>query len=224
MRCGCALVILAILMILTGIQQVREAHAFTRPKEITCEQFLQAPPQEGWYRITGGVVKLDEAVYSIWTRKSAEVKTPQGDLKIDAVYIPVHTPDSWDEKKEDFPPTSLVVETHDPEIIETLKQWNRMDNSKPEESKRWMEENMAKLLMQRDITGVVQTGMNSSNKTREDISKLQKSLEPGYVIIDEGRVPSMSGGMGMLFGGFFMAVCSVLYWGWFGIRWKRRLI
>ena len=222
MRCGGALVVLALVMILIGMQQVREAHNFSKPKEIPCEQFLKAPPQEGWYRITGGVVKLDEAAYSVWTRKSAEIKTSEGESKIDAVYLPVHTPASWDEKTEDFPPTGLVVKTHDFAIIETLKQWNRMDDSRPEESKKWLEDNMAKLVLQRDVVGLVQTGMNSSDKTRADISKLQKSLTPAYVILDEGKEPSMSGGRGMLFGGLFMSACSVLYWVWYGMLWKRR--
>ena len=74
MRCGCILVGVAILLILAGIQGIREARAFSKPVEITAQQFMLSAPKEGWYKITGCELSIDESVYMVTTHRSS--RTP----------------------------------------------------------------------------------------------------------------------------------------------------
>jgi hypothetical protein len=223
MRCGCVLLIVAIALVVLGIQEIHDAHAFTKPVDITCEQFIKSSPREGWYRITGGVMEVADAAFSVTTKHSDVVTTAEGDPKITEVYLPVHSPASWDEKAATYPPTNLVVQTMDPDIIATVKQLKRLDAGRPEEAKKWYLKNLDKLMLKRDVMGMVQTGINSSEKTHDEIGKLQGSLTPDYLIVEEGKQPSMSGGLGMFFGGLLAGVVSVIYWGNLLLRWKRRV-
>jgi hypothetical protein len=282
MRCGCILVIAAIASIMFGIQGVREAHAFSKPVDITCQQFMLAAPQEGWYRIKDCELSVDESVYMVTTshskysspsssadesdknsaddksRKESKAADKSGHTGKDAaetadadktgngsgeqakgtdtvsepsprdynqirkVYLPVHGSGTWDEKKNAYPTTNLVIETEDPTVIATANELKAMDKKSPAEFKKWLAANSAKLVIHKDIVGMVQTGLHSEEKTRTQISKLQESLSPGYLIVDEGRTPSMASGLGALFGGVLLGILSVLYWVSYLYRWQRR--
>lgn len=306
MRCGCLLVVGAVMLILLGIQGIREAHSFSKPVEITAQQFMASAPQEGWYKIKECELEVEESVYMVTKRRSSassdfhphddedtsktddtaktgdqdatgsqekeknspSKETHRGDPQdkaksagknqnhakeqasdtgdgaaksdsgastrtsvadeddgkdITTVYIPVHCPNTLDEKTDRYPVTNLVIQTSDPAILSTVNGIKHLDQNKPDEVKKWLADNMDKLVVHKDITGMVQSGIHSEENTRKEISKLQDSLAPNYLIVDEGRTPSMAGGMGMLGGGLLLGLLSVVYWGAYILRWKQRL-
>ena len=190
--------------------------------DITCEQFRKSSPREGWYRITGGVMEVGDAAYSVETKHSNVVLTAEGDPKITEVFLPVHSPASWDEKANTYPPTNLVVLTRDPDIIDTVKQLKRLESQTPEDGKKWYVKNLDKLILHQAVLGMVQAGIHAGGENHDEIAKLQGSLTPDYLIVEEGKKPSMSGGIGMFFGGLLAGVASVLYWGNYLMRRKSR--
>jgi len=307
------LVIAAVALIVMGIQGIHEAHAFSKPVDITCEQFMKSAPPEGWYRIKGGEIDVSDSVYIVTTYRSkwssdrnkdgqtdtdktgdaeqqaakdpgsatnttadkSPAKTPkksgpgdkyfsddaqeksatekdtkekadksdvngttgdQTDTKdtssdqttddhkpITEVYIPVHVPSMWNDKTQSYPPTDLVVQTSDAGVIATVNQLKNLDKMKPAEMKKWLVANMDKMVLHRDIVGMVQAGINADSKTHDLLAKDQEALTSGYLIVEEGKKPSMSGGLGALFGGILLGVFSILYWGSYLFRWKQRL-
>lgn len=309
MRCGCALVVLAIALIFFGIAEIRDAHSFSKPVDIAVEQFLKSPPQEGWYRIKGCEFSILDSVYIVTTyhskygsdstksdeqdsgstgtasgstnqetgatsdgsasEPSAKKKpgsgekspaggknggdaahkpgtsdtedaggaakhgsdsgasspsTPDDGKDIHEVYIPVHTESLWNEKTETYAPTHLVLKTSDPEIISLVNEVKHMDDPKGDQITKWLTTNKDKLVIHKDLVGMVETGIHLDEKERDLIAKDQESVAPGYVIVDEGRTPSMAGGLGALFGGVLVGIVSVLYWAAFLFRGKRQVI
>lgn len=240
MRCGILLVVAAIALIVIGIQGVHEAHAFSKPVDITCEQFMKAAPPEGWYRIKGGELEVAESVYMVKTHRSAlsddksastestssrdsEPQSVGGDsAPIDKVYIPVHDPSTWNEKTHAFPPTNLVIETRDTGILATANELKGLDKQKPEDAGKWIAKNMSRVIMTRDIVGMVQAGISSDSDTRNELSKLHETLAPGYLIVEENKKPSMSAGLGTVFGGILLGIVSLLYWARYLMKWQRR--
>jgi len=320
MRCGCILVAVAILMIMFGIQGIHEAHAYSKPIDITVEQFMKSPPQEGWYRIKGCDFEVIDSVYIVTKYHSkygsagkkdgdsenasdsstdqsgdsdknpakdaeatagqssaepdaetpAKKKAKPGDTKekagksgagdakgdkptadknsnegadgnpaaskdakaddtaddgadIHEVYIPVHCEAMWNEKTASFPPTNLVIQTSDPQVLEMANSLKHSDKKTPEEMAKWLTDNKDKLVIHRDIVGMVQEGFHADKETRDLIAKDQEAVAPGYQIVEEGRKPSMMGGVGMLFGGILMGILSLAYWASYLFRWKQRL-
>lgn len=217
MRCGCILVLLAIGLVIAGAQGMREAHAFSKPVDVACEEFLKSPRHEGWYRITGCTMDLSEAAYSEYSFKSSLPKTKDDDKSISEVYLPIHSATS--EKKtvakndETPPPTNLVVKTTDEAILNTVREMSQLDENKnPKEVEKWMLANLQKVFLRRDVMGMVLTGINDADGTRDELAKLHDSLAPGYVILEEGKKPSTSGSLGLIFGGLALGFVSVLYW------------
>ncbi|MCW3054560.1 MAG: hypothetical protein JWN14_3730 [Chthonomonadales bacterium] len=331
MRCGCILVAVAILLIMLGIEGIHEAHAYSKPIDITVEQFMKSPPTEGWYRIKGCEFEVIDSVYIVTKylpknrssvkkdgdsedtsdsgtagkiekkdnnsdqtdgsdqhpAKDAEAttgkspaesdseppskkkakpgdtkekagKSGKGDAKGDKVaadkssddgatgdpaaskdtksdetpddgtdirevYIPVHCESMWNEKTDSFPPTDLVIQTSDPQVLEMVNYLKHSDKKTPEEMAKWLTDNKDKLVIHKDIVGMVQAGFNADKETRDLIAKDQEAVAPGYQIVEEGRKPSMMGGVGLLFGGIFMSLLSLVYWGSYLFRWKQRL-
>ena len=78
MRCGIMLGVAAIALIVIGIQGVHEAHAFSKPVDITCEQFMKSAPPEGRYRIKGCELEIAESVYMVKTHHSAFSENKSG--------------------------------------------------------------------------------------------------------------------------------------------------
>lgn len=229
MRCGCILVAVAVFLIMMGAQGIREAHAFSKPVDIDADQFVKSPPQEGWYRIKNCKFSLLDAVYIItsyrskYSSDSDNNAEPKDDGKdVHEVYIPVHTDTMAINDKGDYPPTNLVIKTDDPTLISTVNEVKHMDNVKEEDIAKWMSANKDRIILHKDIVGMVQTGMNLDSKTRDLIAKDAASVSPGYVIVEEGRKPSMSGGLGAMFGGLVMAVLSLAYWASYLLRLKNR--
>lgn len=213
MPCGCFLVLAAFFLVIAGGQGLRESFAFQKPVPIACQDFAKSPPQEGWFRVTGCAMSMEEAVYSAWVSKSGEErKDEDGDPSISAVYLPVHCMPQPNAPPTKEAPIALVVTTKDESIIATLKQMQHLDIMKPEEAKKWINENEHRFVLQKDVVGMVQAGINLDESDRKKIAELHGTMAPNYVIMDENKKPSLGGSFGMLIGGIVLGIVSLLYW------------
>ena len=104
--------------------------------------------------------------------------------------------------------------------MNTLK---RLGKQKPEEMQKWLVKNMDKLMVHKDIVGMVEVGLHSDEKTRAQVAKLQESLAPNYLVVEEYKKPSMSSGVGSLFAGIILGIVSIFYWVGYIARWQKRL-
>lgn len=212
MRCGCILVIIAIAMLVGGAEGIREARSFQKQVVMTCENFVKAPPQEGWYRITGCEMRVDHAGFSVLAdtlgtneksstdensgtdeKPGKELKTSEGDSVIEDVYLPVRPPepDTEPAKKGGVDlgpePVKVVLKTNDEEVKKTINQLKRLENAKEKDVEKWVTENVKKLVIQKDISGMVESGANAGSSTQKEIANVHGALDSNYVILVEGK-------------------------------------
>lgn len=221
MRLGCLAVLGAIFLLGMGGQGIKDAVLFRKRVDMPCSAFLKNPPQEGWYHLTGCEMAMDEASYSVTTMNDKEQTDSDGSKAITDVYLPVHAAQADDKKPEDGPIT-LVMKTDDTAVIGTLKQMDRLQNGSPEAAKKWAMEHLQSIFLRRDVSGMVQAGLNSDDSTHKKIAELQGSVAPNYVILQEGKTPSLGMSLLMFLGGLVLAVISLAYWGNFLRRLSRR--
>jgi hypothetical protein len=209
MRLGCLAVAGALWLIVFGGKEVRDAAMFRTPKTITCEQFTKSPPGEGWYKVTDAAILLTEASFMV--HKSKYDTNNIDPDKIEAVYLPVHPmPKASAEFKPDAQ-VGLILRTKDPSILAKVKEMHALpDNEKQVE--KWMDDHLTELLITRDITGMVESGLESDNDTRSQLAKLESSLMPNYAIMDEGKKPSIGIAGAKLTGGILLLFGSIVFW------------
>jgi len=132
--------------------------------------------------------------------------TPPPASSISDVYLPVHAPDDDPDQK-----TVLLLRTDDPTIKQTMADMLVIERTKPAEIRQWAHKNAGRLVLHRDVSGMVQSGVSVSSSDREQIERLPHSnLAPGYVIVDDGNKPSAARGIAMLVGGLLLGCLSLL--------------
>ena len=63
-----------------------------------------------------------------------------------------------------------------------------------------------KLFMQRDVTGLIQFGIESDSKTRSKLAGLDMNLASDFVILEEGKSPALGVSVMMLILGLVVGV------------------
>ena len=188
MRCGCYALILAIGLIVWGGQGLYEAIAHGKQKVVTYDQFVKAHPKEGWYKITGCVLSLPGSAYVEKYGRVSEVYVPVYDARKDA---------------PDEPKVFLLLNSENEAFLDPLSEMNKMDDKLTTEAKanEYMEKNKERLFPKRDLEGMLQFGVSVSSKDRSKLASLNSDLAPDFVILQDGKRPSLLSAMGMLVGG-----------------------
>ena len=199
------MVIGGLYLIVMGGKGIRDAAAFRKPQTMTCKQFMQSPPGEGWFKVTQCEIMVADAVYMMEKPKYSS-STESGDTsKIKELYIPVHTALKEGQEGKENEPVALVLRTEDPKIIETFKEIDEHAQSgNKEQVQKWAMQHMNEIFLKRDVFGMVQSGLESDSQTRSEISKLHGTLVANYAIIDEGRTPSFGASLGKFAGGVIL--------------------
>lgn len=206
-RCGCALIVIAIALLVYGFQSVKDAAAFQKVKVMDCDAFVKNPPKDGWYQLKGCVLDVSDA----------SVKTSQKHPDdIDEVYLPVYSVAQFARKlaqPEGAPDTEkvgLILATHDEGVVKTLRELNALpeDKKKVEE---WLEKNHDRVFVNRDLEGMVRAGIHEDSESREKIAGLTKNAAPNFVVMQDGDKPNMGMGILMLIGGVVIGL-GTLAW------------
>lgn len=198
MRLGCLGVVLALGLIYSGGQGTYESLKNRQQRVMTFEQFAQEKPTGGWIKVTGATLDLTEAMWDDTALNSQSA----------SVYVPVHSAREEDEDEATTEKTMLLLETSDPKIkagvaeVAALEEKNLSDVDYLE----WILDNRNKLFLQREISGTIQfgaTGMKSD--TREQISKIGETLDPNFVVMNDGAKPELARSLGILTAGLVLA-------------------
>jgi hypothetical protein len=102
---------------------------------------------------------------------------------------------------------AVLLATRDPGLI-TLYQQIESSRSK-EEAIGYLEHHKNKFV-NREIKGLVKFGIDLKDEERRKLASLDKSLTTDFVILTDGKEPSMGAGIGMLLGGIVLAGLGVL--------------
>jgi hypothetical protein len=206
-RCGCALIVIAIALLVYGFQSVRDAAAFQKVKVMDCDTFVKNPPKDGWYQLKGCVLDVSDA-----SVKTSE-KHPDD---IDEVYLPVYSTAQLVRKaaqpqgSPNAEKIGLILATHDEAVVKTLHELNALpdDQKKVEE---WLEKNHDRVFIPRDLEGMVRAGIHEDSETRQKLAGLTQNAAPNFVVMQDGDKPNMGMGILMLIGGVVIGL-GTLAW------------
>ncbi len=118
-----------------------------QPREVPIEALLAQGPPQDWMTITGGTLKLDDAI------------STSGTVELDALLVPLVA----DPEIESF---DVLVETRDPQLIDTFRTYHFTFDTL-EQQKSFREENSERFLIRKPVRGMTQGSLiASSNEDR----------------------------------------------------------
>jgi hypothetical protein len=173
--------LVAIALIWGGGQGVYEAATNRAPQSISCEQANKTPPAAAWLNLTGCRINVIYAAYT-----SGSNGAPDGDI-----YLPLllrrDAESSEANAKERL---HYVVATRDPAIVSVVKEMNALDG-KDSSVILYAAKNMDRVMFEKNVVGMVQSGINRREKIVEKLRSLNDNLQYDFVVIEEGKEPSV---------------------------------
>jgi hypothetical protein len=187
MRAGCFLVLVAVAMLIGGGQGLYMGLAHRECRVLSYEDFVKEKPRHGWFQINGCRLNLVEAMYR--SRLIGGVKE---------AYIPAHG------ASDEEGPTHLLVLTKDPQILGTVNDLNKLDKGNEAAALKALAANRDRLFATRDVKGMLQYGIDVKSRVNNRLSKLDNSLAPDFVVLEEGKTPELGFSLFMLCGGLLL--------------------
>lgn len=187
-RLGCLGYIIAIAMLWGGGQGVYTALKNRSPLEIAVVDYVKAKPDAEWVVLKNAQLNLLEAAHRERLGKITEV------------FIPVRSPDEAMDGD-----VHVLMSTKNKEILDALADLEKSSDSEKgvlEAASRHAD----KLFMRRDVTGLIQFGIESDSKTRSKLAGLDMNLAEDFVILEEGKSPTLGGSVMLLILGLVIGV------------------
>lgn len=200
------LLLLAVVLCYWGSKNLDHGEKEAKPVSVTAEQYLADVPKAGWYEIKGGTLSLLHARFKVRVGRDEPRDQKHSPRRAEALYLPVYTKDTFGT------PTTLVLETKDETLRKTLAEldWYVQSHSK-DESKAWLTKNRDRILLQRDLTGIISPMSVAEIKLLEFAGR---DTAAKFMILREGERPMppiRQNGLGLLItGGIFGAIGVVM--------------
>jgi hypothetical protein len=165
------------------------------PATVSIEELESGNVPREWLHVTGGHQNLLEAI------------STSGSVELDAFLIPLK--DSPEE--ESF---SILVETRNPRILELLATYH-FNLETAAEKEAYLKANAAEFQGQREVTGMVVTGLIASGN-RDKLMKLAKEVgmqvPPDVLFLSEGKEPGRWRGFFFLGVGLLGLIKVLMLW------------
>lgn len=187
---GCLGYLIVIALLWGGCQGVYTALKNRKPLEITVSDYIAQKPNAEWVTLKDAQLNLLEAAH----------KERLG--KISEIFIPVRPKGESTDGQ-----VHILLSTTNKDIVTALEDLNKSSGTM-KEALNAASRHADKLFMQKDVTGLIRFGIDSDDKTRDKLAKLDMKLAAEFVILNDGAAPSLFGSMSMLgigiLVGFFM--------------------
>jgi len=177
---GCLGYFIVIALLWGGCQGVYTALKNRQPLEITVSDYVAKKPNAEWVTLKDAQLNLLEAAH----------KERLG--KISEIFIPVRP-----RGESTDGPVHILLSTKDDAIVAALEDLNKSSGTM-KEALNAASRHADKLFMQKDVSGLIRFGIDSDDKTRAKLAKLDMKLAPDFVIMNDGAAPSLFGSMSML--------------------------
>jgi hypothetical protein len=207
-RAALVVAVCTIALLVYGINEIMQAGKYSQPKVMSYEQFVQQKPEEGWYRITGAFYDLTGGIHFHREFDKDDINN------ISEIYVPVFSVAEMASDSKSEPKVKLIVQTRNPGMLETYRSFGSSSGSMSKEQVLdYLKQHADQIYVRKDVEGMVKSGLNSedSDKTKE-LAKLSANLDPDYVLLEEGKKPSMLVGLGLTALGLLLGVGQVLYY------------
>ncbi|WP_397383209.1 hypothetical protein [Prosthecobacter sp.] len=177
---GCLGYLIVIALLWGGGQGVYTALKNRQPLQITVSDYIAKKPNAEWVTLKDAQLNLLEAAH----------KERLG--KISEIFIPVRP-----KGESTDGPVHILLSTKDDTIVAALEDLNKSSGTM-KEALNAASRHADKLFMQKDVSGLIRFGIDSDDKTRAKLAKLDMKLAPDFVIMNDGAAPSLLGSMSML--------------------------
>ncbi len=177
---GCLGYLIVIALLWGGCQGVYTALKNRQPLEITVSDYVAKKPNAEWVTLKDAQLNLLEAAH----------KERLG--KISEIFIPVRP-----KGESTDGPVHILLSTKNDAIVAALEDLNKSSGNM-KEALNAASRHADKLFMQKDVSGLIRFGIDSDDKTRAKLAKLDMKLAPDFVIMNDGAAPSLFGSMSML--------------------------
>lgn len=179
---GC---LFTIALLFAGGQGVYEGVRNRAPESLSCAQAEKTPPRSAWVNLTGCKVNLMEAAYN--TRFGAPAEK---------IFVPLTVTESSKTNTVHF-----VLATQDTEMVAVVHEMAALDEKDTSAVYAFLGKNAKRLIRDKDVIGMVQSGISKNDKMHQRLRDLNKDLVEDFLVIDEGREPDLMWSFLLLAGG-----------------------
>ena len=173
-------------------QEIYAALTNRHPLSMNFAEYAQKRPAGKWVELKAAQLVLPAATWFGFLTAHSDI------------YIPLRAADSQPDAK-----VCALLVTHDPAMIALVEEMKAMADEKS--ALAFVIENHARLLPVRDVSGVLQFGINSESEKRRKIARLNDNLAADFVVIEDGKHPESI----LMLLWFFVATCFVTWLCWF---------
>ena len=182
MQLGCLAALGALYMMWVGGQGLYTSVKNRTPMELTCGSYDEVRPNKEWLKLTGCTLNLLESSYM---EENGEVVE---------LFIPARG-----EGEEEGDPIYVLVASKDEELIAATNEIMALESDRA--VLNYFAQNRHRLLVKRDVDGLVRYGVDLDDSDRAELAGLDESLAEDFVIVDDGKTPRFGRSVGFLGGG-----------------------
>lgn len=168
-----------------------------QPAEISVEELIARGAPREWMHIRGGYQDIEQAI------------STSGTIELDALLVPLKA-DPDDER------IHVLVETRNPEVIKLFSTYHfKIDSALEKEA--FQEKHRGEFFGQRDITGMLVSGLVATSNRDKLLSLTEKTDLPvveDVILISEGKEP-------VSFRGFFFLGTGLLGLIFIAVQWRK---
>lgn len=145
-----------------------------QPTAMSYEEYVKTKPKAEWLVLSNCVLNLPGTAY----RVSKTSNTPT------MLYVPVAVPKLSENKK-----VQVILATKDDVMMETMKEMQQQKSTTA--ALTWIAKNSERCFPKKDISGVVQFGIDQKDSERKKLASLQGDLANDFIIIKDGEEPAI---------------------------------
>jgi hypothetical protein len=132
------------------------------------------------------------------------VKSYYGSKMPTEIYVPVRGVNAGRSNEV----VHVVLATKDKDQLATLSE---MQNLGTKEALPWILNNRKRVFCQRNVSGLVEFGVNLKDRDRQRLSVLLRNAAKDFIILQEGAQPNIAEGLGFTVAGLMILGLMVIY-------------
>jgi hypothetical protein len=175
--------ILPLVFLWGGGQGIYTVLTNRKPLVMTFAEYAEKRPDVKWVELKDTQLDLTDATFSGLLGSVSEV------------YIPLHPKDAPSGSK-----IPALLLTRDAEVLDLVREMKALPDEKT--TLEFFIKNRERLFPVRDVRGLLQFGIESSDKKRRKVAALNDNLTADFVVVEEGKRPEVGSSLFFVVAGF----------------------